>query len=225
MTESYIATVNDSIANLKNVCVNNLIQWYPQLSEHRENLIKGSWSDIVGVVYRMIATTEVKSVEGRILQHNVFEDAYHANFAVMAKLEQMDDVNGLLSLGKEDNKEAFEFYNNAFTPASEYAKSLLDVRKYPMRDEYIILSGGKTYSGGLPVFSEDKKKYNNGLPASVRRITPRAMEVSAVSKDSDALKFNDTLCYVNGGMAVIKLVPELPNSAMLYATQNKIKVY
>lgn len=225
MTESYIATVNSNIANLKEVCVNNLLQWCPQLSEHQENLIKGSWADIIGVVYRMIATTEIKSVEGRILEHNVFEDAYHANFAVMAKLEQMDDVNGLLSLGKEDpqNKEAFVFYKKAFGPASEYAKSLLDVRKYPMRDEYFILSSGTNYSGGMPVYSE--KKYNNCLPAGVRRITPRAMEVSAVSKDSDVLKFDDTLCYVNGGMAVIKLVPELPNSAMLYATQNRIKVY
>ena len=221
MNKSYIAVVNNDIANLKEVCVNNLLQWYPQLSEHQENLIKGSWADIIGVVYRMIATTEIKSVEGRILEHNVFEDAYHANFAVMAKLEQMDDVNGLLSLGKEDPQN--NFYKKAFGPASEYAKSLLNVRNYPMRDEYFILSSGTNYSGGMPVCSE--KKYNNCLPASVRRITPRAMEVSAVSKDSDVLKFDDTLCYVNGGMAVIKLVPKLPNSAMLYATQNRIKVY
>jgi hypothetical protein len=216
MNESYATTVNNNIADLKKVCVDNLVQWYSGLSGNKEALTKGSWTDIIGVVYRMIATIKIKSTDGRhYLEHNVFEDAYNANFAVVAELGVVYDINGLLSIGKKEDvkqtNETLDFYTKAFSPASEYAKSLLNIREYPMRNEYIILPNGG--------------KYNNGLPVSVRRITPRAMEVSAVSKDLNALNLSDSLCYVNGGLAVIKLVKDLPNSALVWATQNNVKVY
>lgn len=204
-----VVTMNSIISEWKQACASGMASLFPDAGLKPENLAKQSWTDIIGVVYKLL--TENRMVVEGLTQKDMtynkqVEYAYAANYLVMAAVGPVDNYRGFST-----DKNAYQFYRDNFGAASDYAQRLLDARKYPFTNGYIILPAGT--------------ENNNKLPASFQHVTPRAMEMNAVIKNPDAHNVGDVLLYKNDGIVVIKAVPELPREAMEWATQNNIKVY
>lgn len=192
-----VTAMNTIIAEWKNECAKNLSKMFPGGVSNPEKLAKQSWTDIIGIVYKLVCEWK---------KDDPVLDAYTANSLLLLMAAPADKLRGF-----SKDKNVYDFYKKTFGPALDFADSLMYEFAYPKSREYVILPKGTPF--------------NDGLPVSLRYITPCAMEMNTVIKNPDAHRVNDILCSKNSGIVVIKAVPELPNAALEYATQNNIKVY
>lgn len=191
----YVTEMNSIIAEWKKTCVNNLALAFPKETLNKQQLSTKSWIDIISTSYDLIQEPDTIS---RAYSTNCFI------FGVAA------GPNKLAGFDRDQN--VYAFYKNTFGPSLKFATDLLDQNAFAAEpNAYVILPSGTPY--------------NNGLPASLQYITPRAMMMHTVSKNEDAHKVDDILFGKNLGIVVIKAVPELPKSALDWAAQNNVKVY
>ena len=175
------------------------------LDEHidRQELASKNWSDIIKISYELICNREPQ--EDKLPFFPSPRDyALVQNGLLASKLAE----KGLRNFG--ENQDLYNFYNNTFGPTVELVEKIV-VPDMCIRGNYGILPCGT--------------KYNNGLPVSLRNITPRSIEVFAVSKNQAAHLVDDILIVKPTGSVVLKLVPELPECVLNWARQNNQKVY
>ena len=154
-----------------------------------------SWADIIKASYDLIQEADETS------------RAYSTNCVILGMATGPNKLAGF-----DKNKDTYTFYKNTFGPALGFATDLLDEGAFAAQpNSYVILPSGTPY--------------NNGLPASLQYITPRATMMHAISKNPDAHKVDDILFSKNLGIIIIKVVPELPKPALDWAAQNNVKIY
>ena len=203
--QKMIEQANLIIDKRKRNYVNGLQQGYPKAQLNPEALVKGTWSNLVAMGYKL--TTDFRKESGR--EANEKSSSYTTQMAVALWCGTDWCFGG--------DEKLHDFCKAIFEPAVKYAEHMVRNHNLPEVRGYKILPNGTNF--------------NNGLPASLQYIAPNIMELNAVSKNPDAHKINDILLDVSSvllgivSLVSIKMVPELPNPAMEWATQNKIKVY
>lgn len=191
----YITEMNSIIADWKKTCVNNLALAFPKETLNKQQLSTKSWIDIISTSYDLIQEPDTIS------------RAYSTNCFILGVAAGPNKLAGF-----DRNPDVYTFYKNTFGPALRFANTLLDEETFAAQpNAYVILPSGTPY--------------NNGLPASLQYITPRAMMMHTVSKNEDAHKIDDILLSKHLGIVIIKAVPELPKPALDWAVQNNVKVY
>jgi len=203
-TQNMVKQANCIIHNKKKNCVETMQACFPNAQLNQEMLVQGTWSNIAAMAYKLFADFRKKSGKAEDGQAT----AYATQMAF--SLWGVDDWY----FGKD--KGLHNFCKGIFEPAIKYVDHMMINVEYPDVRGYKILP--------------NRSKFNNGLPASLQYIAPHIMELCAVSENSDAHQINDILWRVGYlgagyGLVAIKMVPELPNLALEYATRNNIKVY
>ena len=190
-----VTEMNSIITEWKKTCIDNLSITFPEETLNKQQLSTKSWSDIISVSYDLIQ------------EPNTISRAYSTNCFILGVATGPNRLAGF-----DRNQNVYSFYKNAFGPALKFATNLLDQNVFASEpNTYVILPSG------TPL--------NNGLPASLQYITPRAMMMHTVSKNKDSHKVDDILFSKHLGIVVIKAVPELPKPALDWAARNNIKVY
>lgn len=191
----YITDINSVISIWKKTCVKNLATAFPDENLNQQELSNKSWVDIINTSYNLIQ------------EPNTILHAYSTNSLILGIATKPNNLPGF-----NRNENTNTFYRNAFGPALKLANDLLDQSAFALEpNEYVILPSGTPY--------------NNGLPACMQYITPRAMIMHTVSKNKDTHHVDDILFSKHLGIIVIKAVPELPKPALDWAARNNVKIY
>lgn len=199
MPDAIVNQMNLVIAEWKNTVVDHLSNTFPNEHINTQELALKSWSDIIKTSYDL-----VQKVEGTSDDISDLDDLHLITNAVI--------LSPVLKLqGFNRNTELQKFYQNAFGPARNFAKSLFQEGITSVYDDYSILPSDTPF--------------NNGLPASLQNIIPNSIQIYAVSKNTDAHAVNDILLLGPISSIVIKAVPQLPKPALEWAKKNNVKVY
>ena len=203
--QQMIEQANRIIKDGKRRCAKGMSKNFPGVQLNPEWLMKGSYSNMAAMVYRLCADHRAERGKEKDEQATSWVTRMLLAFSV--------DTDWCFG----GDKELHGFCKNIFEPAIRYAEHVVFNGDCPEPRGYKILPNGS--------------KFNNGLPASLQYIAPSIMELNAVSKNPDAHQIGDILRDVyrlgtnNSALVAIKMVPELPNAAMIWATQHGIKVY
>ena len=199
MPDTIVNQMNLVIAEWKNTVVDNLSNTFPNEHINTQELALKSWSDIIKTSYDL-----VQKVEGTSDDISDLDDLHLITNAVI--------LSPVLKLqGFNRNTELQKFYQSAFGPARNFARSLFQEGVTSVYDDYSILPSDTPF--------------NNGLPASLQNIIPNSIQIYAVSKNTDAHAVNDILLLGPISSIVIKAVPQLPKPALEWAKKNNVKVY
>lgn len=199
MPDTIVNQMNLVIAEWKNIVVDHLSNTFPNEHINTQELALKSWSDIIKTSYDL-----VQKVEGTSDDISDLDDLHLITNAVI--------LSPVLKLqGFNRNTELQKFYQNAFGPARNFARSLFQEGVTSVYDDYSILPSDTPF--------------NNGLPASLQNIIPNSIQIYAVSKNTDAHAVNDILLLGPISSIVIKAVPQLPKPALEWAKKNNVKVY
>ena len=195
MNTKYIPEMNSIIAEWKSVCAENVARTFPGEKLNKQEFASKSWTDIISATYNLMYEP---SDERR---------AYSTNCFILGMAAGPTKLRGF-----DRNPDVYLFYKKTFGPALRCATSMLDEGIYIANPgDYCVLPGGTPY--------------NDGLPVSLKYITPRAVEMHAVSKNPDSYKVNDILFSKHLGIFIVRSVPELPQPALDWAAKHNIKVY
>lgn len=203
MSNIQIQQMNDIIAEWKRACVYNLSDTFIDEHLNKEELASKPWADIIRTTYKLVSNRNADKFDMR--RNNV-----HRTDAMITNLLIVGATNGLH--GFDWRPEVFEFYRSALGPAREVALSLMkDEATVGDGEPYAILPAGTAWNAGNSV--------------GLQNITPRAVEIIAVSDNPDAHKVNDILICRPTYAAIIRAVPELPKPMLAWAAKNNIKVH
>ena len=199
----FIDEMNAIIKEKKCAYVRGLADLF--LDEHidRQELASKNWSDIINVSYNLIRNRDTQEDKLSFCP-NPGDYALMLNVLIISQLAENSSRNF------NENEDVYNFYKNTFGPTVALTEEIVNPG-ICIRSDYGILPCGT--------------KYNNGLPMSLRNITPRSIEIFAVSKNPDAQLVDDMLIVKPSVSTVLKLVLELPKPALNWARQNDIKVY
>lgn len=182
--------------------------------------VSKSWPELIQVSYNIVCKGDPEN------PHNL--NPYTAHSLLEASIGQyfvpVADIKSVYTPCKSEKVGLSEFYQKTFGPATNFAKHIFNSGISIQKDCFAVLPA--------------RTQYNNGLPVGLRYLTPKSIQMLAVSENHDGYDADDILLLkysqpklLQPAYAVltpsvasitIKTVPELPQEMIDFANEQNM---